>query len=306
MQRVKEAISIISGSYLKTNTMKSVMLNEITENAILGINELMGIHKKGLLQVNIKKYLRSNAMIKCIPHLMETAIKNIIVNSVESIKEKGEIYITTENTDDTCYIYIQDSGPGIAPSSIDRIFEPFFSKEKGENHMGLGLSVAKAVIEDSGGSIEVITHPGEGSTFVVKLPIHIEEVERKSKITKDLSGRRVIIVDDECILNNLMGEILKSKGIDVIFCSSLMDAIRVLRRKSADLIIAESKAPEKEAERILSMIKKIDNDARVIFITDKRSFKLDKIMSELKEAVFSIPIHMDSFLNYIYGLLSSK
>src|SRR5207302_8627262 len=73
-------------------------------------------------------------------------------------------------------IRIRDNGPGIAPEVMPHIFEPFFTTKTDEQRTGLGLAVAKSIVEQHDGEISVKSTPGEGAEFIIRLPV--EEVSR--------------------------------------------------------------------------------------------------------------------------------
>ena len=97
-------------------------------------------------------------------NLIGKAIKNIVVNAVKYTGEKGRISITAERDAHFTHLIISDTGKGIKKEDIERIFEPFYSLENGA---GLGLSIAKNIIESHGGKITAESIVGKGSQFHV-------------------------------------------------------------------------------------------------------------------------------------------
>jgi signal transduction histidine kinase len=97
-------------------------------------------------------------------------------------KEGGVLVIETRRSskDGHVLIRVQDTGVGIPEEHMPRLFEPFFTTRKGKG-VGLGLSVVYGIVQEHGGSIEVTSHAGEGTTFSVKLPIHPMSAKRKSE-----------------------------------------------------------------------------------------------------------------------------
>jgi signal transduction histidine kinase len=97
---------------------------------------------------------------------------NIIQNSIEAMEQGGTLTITTTSQDEsTVVISVQDTGCGITPEHRQRIFEPFFTtKEQG---VGLGMSIVHKIVEAHGGTIDIESEEGEGTTFTVILPRRI-------------------------------------------------------------------------------------------------------------------------------------
>jgi len=104
---------------------------------------------------------------------IQQSLLNIIKNSIDAIPGEGQIFVSAkEDTENkTVEIKIQDTGSGIEPENIGRIFEPFFTTKEEEKGSGLGLFVAREIIEEHGGLIEVNSTPGQGTTFSIKLPL---------------------------------------------------------------------------------------------------------------------------------------
>jgi signal transduction histidine kinase len=96
------------------------------------------------------------------------ALRNILANAVEAIRDRGEIVLRLRRFEDTMTITFRDSGQGMAKEVLDRMFEPYFStKEAGT---GLGLPIARKIIEDHGGTVAASSEPGRGTTVTVILP----------------------------------------------------------------------------------------------------------------------------------------
>jgi PAS domain S-box-containing protein len=96
---------------------------------------------------------------------------NILINAAQAMEGSGTIAIASSSTGDRIVITIRDNGPGIAEKDLEHIFEPFFTtKEEGQG-TGLGLSVVYTIIENHGGTITARSEPGQGTEFVIELPI---------------------------------------------------------------------------------------------------------------------------------------
>lgn len=112
--------------------------------------------------------------------LMEVML-NLVKNARDAMEGEGRIFISTRTATrdgrDYAEVEIKDTGPGVDPKVIDKIFDPFFStKEKGGGaNIGLGLSISQSIVKEHGGTIEVESAPGEGAAFRVYLPVAVEE-----------------------------------------------------------------------------------------------------------------------------------
>ncbi|HYA48351.1 MAG TPA: HAMP domain-containing sensor histidine kinase, partial [Burkholderiales bacterium] len=99
---------------------------------------------------------------------LRTALRNIVANAVEAISGKGEVSVAVSRVGPNLRIVIRDTGPGMSRETIERIFEPYFSTK--DSGTGLGLPIAKKIIEEHGGTIQVASEAGAGTTVTVELP----------------------------------------------------------------------------------------------------------------------------------------
>jgi signal transduction histidine kinase len=111
--------------------------------------------------------------VECIASQINQVFMNLLVNAAQAIQERGRITIRTALEGDThVRVEIADTGSGIRPEHLKRIFDPFFTTRPVGKGTGLGLSLAYGIIQKHGGSIDVSSEPGVGSTFRITLPIH--------------------------------------------------------------------------------------------------------------------------------------
>ena len=102
------------------------------------------------------------------PQKIRQVFWNLGINAVESMKEGGELTVSTSNQEGLIKISFSDTGPGIQPSRIEKIFYPFFTtKDEGT---GLGLSIAYRIMEEHNGRLSVRSMPGIKTTFEIILP----------------------------------------------------------------------------------------------------------------------------------------
>jgi signal transduction histidine kinase len=105
-------------------------------------------------------------------HRIQTAIMNLVQNSLEAMEGEGEIRLSAFPSEDPSIVVItvEDTGRGIPPDILDKVCEPFFSTHKGEVLRGLGLAIVKEVIKAHGGRMEMTSNPGEGTSVKLYLP----------------------------------------------------------------------------------------------------------------------------------------
>ena len=109
--------------------------------------------------------------IDCYPGKLNQVFMNLLVNAIQAIPKQGEIRLRVHRIGDEVEIRIQDTGSGMSPEVMSRIFDPFYTTKEVGVGTGLGLSITFSIIERHHGSIQVESTVGEGTTFVVRLPV---------------------------------------------------------------------------------------------------------------------------------------
>jgi signal transduction histidine kinase/CheY-like chemotaxis protein len=210
-------------------------------------------------------------------------IQNIIINAIHAMPEGGVIDVTCENydkaqgdallnqTESYMKITIKDSGIGIHPDQIDKIFDPYFStKHEGS---GLGLAISHSIINKHGGHIMVDSVQGEGATFAIYLPAlegkKIGEPQEERPLQIRDSGK-VLVMDDEEMIRSIADEMLTHLGFHVVLAKDGAESIDLYKKEmetdtSFDFVIMDLTVPGgmggKEA---IKKILQIEPKAKVI------------------------------------------
>lgn len=170
VDRTKEIVnSLRTFSRLDEDNFSMVDINETIDSAII----LIGRQYKDRIEI-IKKY-QNIPIVEGIAGSLSQVFLNILVNAIQSIKDKGEITIgtlfTNESGKSMVRIVFSDTGIGMPKEIQEKIFEPFFTtKDVGEG-TGLGLSIVYSIIKQHNGRIDVKSQPGKGTSFSIYLPI---------------------------------------------------------------------------------------------------------------------------------------
>jgi signal transduction histidine kinase len=109
--------------------------------------------------------------VRCYPGQLNQVFLNLLMNSCDVLEPGGTITVTTERGELGVRLIFHDDGPGIPPEIQDRIFDPFFTTKEVGKGTGLGLSISHSIIERHGGRIAVSAEPGQGTSFVIDLPL---------------------------------------------------------------------------------------------------------------------------------------
>lgn len=114
--------------------------------------------------------------LKVNPDRLQQVFLNLIINALDAMPDGGSLHISVKEMDSAVEVVFSDSGTGIEESAIERIFDPFFTTKHGRG-TGLGLSICYGIIKEHGGTIAAKSRKGEGTTFVVRLPLeNVEEL----------------------------------------------------------------------------------------------------------------------------------
>jgi signal transduction histidine kinase len=124
--------------------------------------------KKG---IEVERRFGALPQVRCFPGQLNQVFLNILVNAIQAMDGRGKITLTTEPKGADVEIRIQDTGPGIAPEHLPRIFDPGFTTKGVGVGTGLGLSICYSIVRDHGGEIRAESELGKGATFIVRIPI---------------------------------------------------------------------------------------------------------------------------------------
>lgn len=166
------------------------------------------------------------AHVKGDPVELREVLVNMIYNAVDAMPSGGEVRVSTQETRERVIVCITDTGTGMTPETKQRLFDPFFTT-KGKAGTGMGLAVSFGIIRRHEGSIEVDSEPGHGTTFKISLPkvTTASTTAEQNGITG--AGRaaendkvRVMVVDDEIHVREVLIEALEAEGCEVISAPS--------------------------------------------------------------------------------------
>jgi len=233
---------------------------------------------------------------------------NLIVNASEAIKSKGAITIKAVNTfnklknnelnffesnqSEIC-IEIIDTGDGIEPELIEKIFEENFST-KNKKNSGLGLAIVKNTVDSLHGMIEVSSVPNHGTKFTVTLPA-IKAIQ-KSKL---LNKKRILIAEDDSILRELLRDLLVSYDYEIIECSTGEQVVNLLGKIDIDLFIIDHQMPGITGINCIGEIRSNNIDTPIILATGAISKNEEIIIEQFGATdVFKKP--------YVFGIMLNR
>jgi two-component system NtrC family sensor kinase len=103
------------------------------------------------------------------PDLLHRALSNLVLNAIDAMPDGGTLTLRTSRTQDSARLEVSDTGAGLSSEECSRLFTPYYTSKL--HGTGLGLAVVQSIVSDHGGRISVNSQPGQGSTFIIELPV---------------------------------------------------------------------------------------------------------------------------------------
>ena len=223
------------------------------------------------------------------PHQLQQVFINLLQNAWQAIsvaRAEGQIVIQTDVTpsifetsesveNKVVRIQIQDNGPGISTEILNRIFDPFFTTKPEGEGTGLGLSVCHGIVAGHGGHIWAESLPGAQTTFTIELPISpldaIDNKENAVGVLPTHSGEKgkVLIIDDEPNVKDVLAQALRKRGYQVDAVSNGTDGLELLAQSAYSHILCDIRMPGLTGVEFYQLLKAKDPEltGRIIFIT---------------------------------------
>jgi signal transduction histidine kinase/ActR/RegA family two-component response regulator len=223
------------------------------------------------------------------PVELREVLVNMIYNAVDAMPSGGEVRVSTHETRDRVVIQITDTGTGMGPEVKQRLFDPFFTT-KGKAGTGMGLAVSFGIIRRHEGSIEVDSEVGRGTTFKISLPKVTPALleapgvpAAEAAVSASDDKLRVLVVDDETHVREVLIEALEAEGCEVVSAQSGEIALALFDQHEGrfDGIFTDIGMPEMTGWELVSEIRQRSQTMPIAII----SGWADAISLETKNAV---------------------
>ena len=191
------------------------------------------------------------------PGRVRQIVANLVTNAHLYTPEEGTIEVSVEPDRAWVQIEVRDSGVGMTREQMGRIFERFYRARQSASSSpgtGLGLSIVKSLVELHHGHIEVESEPGQGTTFRVRLPAAVLETA-PARMLEAIRGRRVLVVDDEWEIAELIAGQLEPVGVRTVIASDGDQALSLLRESHFDAITLDVLMPSMNGFEVLREIR---------------------------------------------------
>jgi two-component system cell cycle sensor histidine kinase/response regulator CckA len=246
----------------------------------------------------------------------EQVIINLAVNARDAMPLGGKLTLRTSNVsvgddvqqrhkdmpaDDYVLVEVEDTGSGIAPEIIDKIFDPFYTTKDVGKGTGLGLSTVYGIVKQTDGFIYVESEVAKGTTFRIFLPRYVPGADDEVEVPQlpettapaiaaaaagemraaatDLTGRgTILLVEDEEGLRALNARGLQSRGYTVIEAGNGIEALQELEKRGGevDVVVSDVVMPEMDGPALMKELKKRKPDIKIIFVSGYAEDAFDK------------------------------
>jgi signal transduction histidine kinase len=215
---------------------------------------------------------------------IEQILLNLVINSRDAMPKGGKIKIETKNVvfDEVAAkkiniqpghcicLTISDTGTGMTEEVKKNLFQPFFTTKPPGKGTGLGLSTIYGIMQQNKGQVLVESEFGKGTSFALYFPATEEKLEALPEGTDEKSAlhgnETILVVEDEHILKNLIGEILVKNGYKVLKASSGTEALEIIRGQNGiDLVISDVVMPQMGGVELASHVQSINKDIKFLF-----------------------------------------
>jgi len=332
-KRVREAWRVVQESCARAASVTSALLSFARKQApkkeYVDINTLierqLGLLASELLdhEVEVQKDFAPGVATLVDPGQLEQVFMNLFTNALHAMRGGGTLSVSTMGINEQVIVEVSDTGEGIAPKNLARVFTPFYTTKGAYGGgdiggSGLGLSVSQGIIESHGGTISVQSETGRGTTFAVTLPLKksvdeglsgIEEADEPA-VRAGASKRslQVLVVDDEAHMRQLLCAQLTHMGHDVLEASSGEQAIQLCRVHTPDLILLDILMPGMNGADALIEIRRLHPDVGVAAVTGQAGPSLEAMLEAMRRtgniSLIRKPFRLREIAAFVQGFLA--
>ncbi|WP_257462588.1 hybrid sensor histidine kinase/response regulator [Archangium lipolyticum] len=252
--------------------LEPVVLSEVVGAALDSVRpaaEARGIRLLPALDPDVGP-VRGDAM------RLQQVVWNLVQNAVKFTPSGGQVEVLLESRDAQAVITVSDTGQGIAPDFLPHLFERFrqadSSTTRQHGGLGLGLSIVKHLVEMHGGSVKAHSEgQGRGATFTVRLPLQAQPLaclgessppeSQGTSVPSNLSGRHILLVDDEADTREMLQGVLESWGLRVSIAASATEGLEVLKRARPDVLVSDIGMPGEDGYSFIQKVRQLPPEA---------------------------------------------
>ncbi len=215
------------------------------------------------------------------PDQFQQVLVNLVTNALHAVvqaKQPGRLKISTQRRGKHVRVLVEDNGPGVPDSVLPHVFEPFFTTKEVGAGTGLGLSIAHSIMSDHNGRIFYQPSAENGACFVLEFKVpptapavspDLEPVVQSTPAIAAVPGSKILVLDDEKPLADLLGEMLSMLGHSPTVCYAPVAALEALSRQKYDLILSDFRMPGMDGQQFYraALERHPELAKRIVFLT---------------------------------------
>ncbi|HEX8790121.1 MAG TPA: ATP-binding protein, partial [Polyangiaceae bacterium] len=258
---------------------------------------------------------------------LDQAIINLVINARDAITARGKITVTTRNVTlgsdavrqgaqsegDYVMIEVADTGSGIPPEVLRRIYEPFFTTKPAGKGTGLGLTMVYAFVKQCGGHLEVQSQLGQGTAFRIYLRRGEPILPRRNSVpVKPVSvvapkPAMILVVDDDPTIRELTKDQLQEGGYQVVTASGSSEALNLVQSKGSEiaLVVLDMNMPEMTGQELGKRFADMNLPAKVLFVTGYAPEQVAEWTGMEPDRMLQKPFRLNDLLERVRNLLDA-
>ena len=294
-------------------------INKLSDETIGILEELA---KERNIQIVEEKGITHPYLIGSPIHV-KRVLMNVVSNAIKYNRDNGFIYVSYKElaSKEPFHVIIEvicrDTGIGMSKEFQDKIFEPFAQEHIGSRSKyggtGLGMPIAKSLVEKMGGTIEFTSQEGVGSQFVMRIPFKMDQEHKNERVKESVSvsieGLHVLLVEDNELNMEIARFIIENEGARVTCATNGKEAVDIYKNapESFDIILMDIMMPEMDGLQATQVIRSFDHDIPIVAMT-ANAFAEDKIKAKKAgmNAHVSKPLDKDKLIQVISKLCGYK
>jgi signal transduction histidine kinase len=284
---------------------RAVDLNEVIEEALALTMPRWQSQANGRgATIRIKKDFGEIPKIAGMPTELREVITNLIFNAVDAMPQGGRLGFRTRGKGGRVRLQISDTGTGMNEETRRKCIEPFFTT-KGAHGSGLGLAMSHGIIRRHGGSIDIESELGKGTTFALYFPVLKGELRPAPVSAEQIIGKlRVLVVDDQPEILEIVRAYLEEDHHVVATALNAREAMERFCTERFDLIITDRAMPEMNGDELAASIKQLEPREPIIMLTGFADLIIDSDQSSKNvDLVLSKPARLDDLRKAIMTVM---
>jgi PAS domain S-box-containing protein len=221
-------------------------------------------------------------------HLREALI-NLVFNAVDAMPQGGTITFRARREGDFVALEVADTGSGMSEEARQRCFEPFYTT-KGERGTGMGLAMVHGIVRRHEGSIDVVSAPGQGTAFILRLPVVRGQVERVNPNVRpqEMNNKlRILFAEDDTLIQEVIKDFLLGEGHSIEVACDGKEGLSKFGKGEFDLVLTDRAMPGMNGDQLASLIKQMRPQQPIILMSG---------YGDLMNAAGEMPVGVDKVI----------